>query len=171
MNARSSSLVVLLFVVPVAAGTATLSSGCYDPVHLDAVAALGPETPGIAPGPNHRAGQPCSTCHGAEGPAESELSVGGTLYRVRGERDALAGGEVILTDARGESRSVRSNESGNFFITAAEWAPVFPLGVAIEAEGIRREMVSTIGRDGGCAACHRDSGDRSFMPAIFLRDK
>ena len=171
MNVRSSPLLALLVAVPLGAGASVLASGCYDPVHVDAVAALGPETPGITPGPNHRAGQPCSTCHGGDGPAELELSIGGTLYRVRGEKEPLVGGEIIVTDARGESRRVRSNEVGNFFIPKTDWAPVFPLGVAIEAEGIHREMVSTIGRDGGCATCHRDAGDRSFMPGIFLRDK
>jgi hypothetical protein len=153
------------------AASAALAAGCYDPVHLDAVATLGPETPGITPGPSHRAGQPCSTCHGGEGPAESELSIGGTLYRVRGETEPLGGGEVVVTDARGESRRLQSNEAGNFFVRKAEWSPVFPLRVAIEAEGVRREMVSTIGRDGGCASCHRDTGDRSFIPGVFLRDK
>ncbi len=152
-------------------GIAAVGAGCYDPVHLDAVAALGPETPGVPPGPKHRAGQPCSTCHGGEGPAETELAFGGTLYRVRGGTEPLVGGEVIVTDARGESRRVQSNEVGNFFSSKADWSPVFPLRVAVEAEGIRRDMVSTIGRDGGCATCHRDSGDRSFMPGVFLRDK
>ena len=165
MIARTSLLVVVL------SASVALAAGCYDPVHLDAVATLGPETPGITPGPEHRAGQPCSTCHGGNGPAEAELSIGGTLYRVRGEKEPLASAGVVVTDARGESRTVRSNAAGNFFLTKSEWSPVFPLRVAIEAEGIRREMVSTIGRDGGCATCHRDSGDRAFMPGVFLRDK
>ena len=167
MNARSSFFGIAL----VLAASSALAAGCYDPVHLDAVATLGPETPGITPGPNHRAGQPCSTCHGSEGPAESELSIGGTLYRVRGETEPLVGGEVIVTDARGAARHVQSNEAGNFFIRKADWSPAFPLRVAIEADGVRREMISTIGRDGGCAICHRDAGDRSFMPGVFLRDK
>ena len=165
MSARSSLLGLIVST------SFALAAGCYDPVHLDAVAALGPETPGITPGPEHRAGQPCSTCHGGSGPAETELSIGGTLYRVRGEKEPLPDGEVIVTDARGESRRTRSNAAGNFFLMKSEWSPVFPLRVAIEAEGIRREMVSTIGRDGGCATCHRESGDRAFMPSVFLRDK
>lgn len=162
MNARSALLITLATIA---------TAACYDPVHLDAVATLGPESPGIAPGPSHRPGQPCSTCHGGEGPAETELAIGGTLYRVRGEKEPLAGGDVVVTDARGESRGMRSNEAGNFFLTTREWSPVFPLRVVVEAEGMRREMVSSIGRDGGCATCHRDSGDRALMPGVFLRDR
>src|SRR5207249_3431097 len=36
---------------------------CGDPVHDDAVAALGPEAPGVRPGPTPRPGQPGLTCH------------------------------------------------------------------------------------------------------------
>jgi cytochrome c553 len=157
-----------------ATGLATaLAAACYDPVHLDAVANLGPETPGIPPGPTHRASQPCSTCHGGDGPAETELTIAGTLYQVRGDDAPLVDGVVTVTDARGEARSMRSNAAGNFFLTEREWAPVFPLHVVLEAEGIRREMVTTIGRDGSCATCHRGDGDgdRTRMPGVYLRDR
>ncbi len=147
------------------------AAACYDPVHLDAVATLGPEAPGVAPGPNHRAGQPCLTCHGGDGPAEPEFSVAGTLYTVRGTNQVLAHGAVTVTDKRGESRVTRSNAAGNFFITKVEWSPAFPLRVVLEADGVRREMVTTIGRDGGCATCHRDAGDRTLMPGVFSKDK
>jgi cytochrome c553 len=151
--------------------TASLVGACWDPVHLDAIATLGPETPGVATGPTHRAGQPCSTCHGGEGPAEMELSIAGTLYAIRGEAAPLVEATVTITDARGEQRTMRSNATGNFFLPRSEWSPAFPLRAAIESEGIRREMVTRIGRDGACASCHRDDGDRTLMPGVFLRER
>jgi len=159
-------LLPAVMVVVVALGAA-----CYDPTHLDAVANLGDENPSIAPGPLHRAGQPCLTCHASDGPSDLELSVAGTLYEVRGQAGPLAGGSVIVTDAKGEARTLTSNAAGNFYIAKSEWAPTFPLRVAIDANGIRREMATTVGRDGGCGTCHRDAGDRTYMPGIFLRDK
>lgn len=160
-------MILRLLLVSLATAFAT---ACYDPVHLDAVANLGPETPGIPPGPTHRAGQPCSTCHDGDGPAETELAIAGTLYQVRGREDPLVDGVVTVTDARGDARTMRSNAAGSFFLTKREWEPVFPLRVALEAEGIRREMITNIGRDGSCATCHRDEGDRTLMPGVFLRD-
>jgi hypothetical protein len=158
------TLVAVLAVLSVAA--------CYDPVHLDAVATLGPETPGIPTGPEHRVGQPCLTCHGGEGPADRELAVAGTVVATRGSKEPLVAAKITVTDARGESREMRSNGVGNFSIPKGDWPSItFPLRVVLEAESVRREMVTSIGRDGGCAACHRDEGDRTLMPSVFLRDK
>lgn len=147
------------------------SSGCYDPTHLDAVKNLGPEAPGESPSPTHRAGQPCLTCHGGDGPADVTFAVAGTLYLTRGGREPLVGGKVTITDERGESRPATSNEVGNFFILEKDWVPAFPLTVKIEAQGIKREMVTSIGRNGGCGSCHREGGDRELMPGVFLKDK
>jgi mono/diheme cytochrome c family protein len=158
-------------LLPLLVVAAVLAEACYDPVHQDAIANLGGEAPGVAPGPRHRPGQPCLTCHGPEGPADPELAVAGTVYAVRGGQDPLPGASVAVTDVRGASRVMRSNEVGSFWITKAEWSPAFPLSVELEAEGIRRAMTTRISRDGSCASCHRDGGDRTFMPAIFLRDR
>jgi hypothetical protein len=151
--------------------TVALLAACYDPTHLDAVANLGDEDPNVPRGANHRAGQPCLTCHGGDGPADSEFAIAGTLYEVRGQSKPLVSGSVIVTDAKNESRTLRSNDAGNFFIAKSEWQPTFPVRVAIEANEIRREMTTTIGRDGGCGTCHRSAGDRTYMPGVFLRDK
>jgi hypothetical protein len=146
------------------------AGGCYDPVHNDAVAALGPET-GVEIGPKHRAGQPCLTCHTSDGPADLELSVAGTLFTVRGTTTPLVNGTVTVIDASGQTRTAKSNEAGNFFIKRSDWDPGFPLTIAIEAEGIKRSMTTTVGRDGGCGACHRGAGDATYMPGVFLRDQ
>lgn len=149
-----------------------MAAACYDPVHLDAVVALGDEKPGVPTGPRHRPGQPCLTCHGGAGPANRELAVGGTVVATRGSSEPLVAARVTITDARGAARTAQTNGAGNFAIPKADWPDItFPLRVVLEAEGVRREMVSSIGRDGGCATCHRDAGDRMLMPSVFLRDK
>lgn len=160
----------LSFVTVVAPALLALAA-CYDPVHSDAVDALGPEVAGVPHGPTHRAGQPCTVCHGGDGPGSPEFSVAGTLYTTLGSKVPLAAGVVTITDARGQSRAVQSNEVGNFYVFKSEWSPMFPLHVSIEAEGVRREMITAIGRDGGCAVCHREGGDATHMPSVFLRDK
>ena len=158
--------------VPLATLALTALAACYDPVHLDEVATLGPEIPGVPTGPEHRAGQPCLPCHGGDGPAELELAVGGTVYKTRGSKDALISAKITITDARGYARSVRSNDVGNFYIPRSDWPDMtFPLRAVLEAESVRREMVTNINRNGGCATCHRDAGDRTLMPGVFLRDK
>ncbi len=161
---RPFDVLVLLLV-------ATAPVACYDPVHHDAVANLGDDDLGVAPGPMHRPGQPCTTCHGGEGPADSEFSIAGTLYEVRGGTAPVASGIVTVTDALGTSRSVTSNEAGNFFVRKSEWEPVFRLRVVVEARAVRKEMLTSIARDGGCASCHRGAGDATYMPGVYLREK
>ena len=81
-----------------------LFAACFDPVHDDAVEALGPEKRGVRPGPNHRPGQPCLTCHGDQGPAEPEFALAGTIYLARGVLEPVSGVSVHLTDAVGSVR-------------------------------------------------------------------
>ncbi len=146
-----------------------LGMGCIDPVHADAVDALGPEAAGVRQGPTHRPGQPCLTCHGGDGPGEPDMSVGGTVYAVRGGSTALPGVTVRLTDAKGSQWSSVSNSVGNFYVFKEEWDPVFPLTVALRYGDESAEMRTPIGRDGGCATCHRGTGDARRMPAVYLR--
>jgi hypothetical protein len=149
-----------------------LLGGCYDPVHLDAVKSLGDEATDVPRGPEHRPGQPCTTCHGGEGPADLELSVAGTIFAVRGTSTPLPGATVRITDARGETRSPQTNAAGNFLVRTDEWSPAFPLRVTLEdPSGARKEMITTIGQSGSCAACHAGNGDTSTMPAVFARDR
>jgi len=145
--------------------------GCYDPVHADAVAQLGPEVNGIPEGPLHRAGQPCTTCHGGVGPGEPDFAFGGTIYAVKGRPEPSVSTTVTVTDAFGDKRVALTNEVGNFWVTTDQWKPQFPLKVLLEGDGVRREMGTLIGRDGGCGVCHRGGGDATFAPAVYLRDK
>lgn len=147
-------------------------AGCYDPVHLDAVAVLGPEAEGVPRGPEHRAGQPCTTCHGGDGPGSPEFAVAGTVFDVRGTSAALPGATVTITDAHGDVRALATNRVGNFYITKDQWSPAFPLRVAIDdGKGAHKEMLTTIGRSGSCATCHVGNGDAQAMPAVFVRDR
>lgn len=158
MNPRS---ILPLFVITLFA--------CYDPVHEDAVANLGPEVPGIPEGELHRAGQPCTTCHSGNGPGAPEFSIAGTLFQKKGEALPFVGGIVTVTDARGSVRSVTSNAAGSFRIERRQWDPIFPLKVTVKfTDELTKVMRTSLNRDGGCAACHRGRGDASLMPAIYL---
>ncbi len=131
---RAASLVLLAAVIaPALAAAAALS--CGDPAHTNVVDSLGPEKPGVPPGPTHRPGQPCLACHGGSGPAGAQFSIGGTAYYKQVTADAgldpsnaLVNGTVTLTDAKGKTFSVQTNEVGNFFIRLSQWAPVNPIG-------------------------------------------
>lgn len=156
-----------LAVVPALVLAASAAS-CMDPVHSDAVDALGPEAAGVPEGPTHRPGQPCTVCHGGSGPGSPEFSVAGTVYVTRDARDPAIGADVVLTDARGASRTFRTNEVGTFYSSKAEWVPAFPLQVTVSYGGTSKPMKTLVGGDGGCARCHRDPEDSGHMPHVYV---
>jgi len=155
---------------------ATGSASCFDPVHDDQVTALGPEVAGVPEGPTHRPGQPCRTCHGGDGPGSPEWSIAGTMYRVRNEPGTLEGVRVILTDSSANpvEHIVTSNSAGNFYIPMDDWSPTFPVFVRLEYGGgatkmRSTEMLSPIGRNGGCGFCHYGADNEpGHMPPVFL---
>jgi hypothetical protein len=130
--------------------------GCtVDPVHEFKVSALGDEK-GEA-NEFHRAGQPCTVCHQANGKAQTDFSVAGTVF---GGADGLVGADGVridLVDSRGSSppTTVRTNCVGNFFVPRSEWDPAFPLLVRLTRGGVTRTMRSAIGQEGSCAGCHK----------------
>jgi hypothetical protein len=138
------------------AAAMSLALACGDPVHDNAVAALGPEDPGVRPGPTHRPGQPCLTCHDGSGPGGTKFSLAGTIYKIKGEPDVLPGATVHLTDVNGSTHDVQTNDAGNFFVPFSDWAPGAPLRVEISYQDIIVQMNTHIGRDGSCASCHYD---------------
>ena len=158
-----------------AAALATWS--CGDPL-LDArVAALGNERTGVSPGPTHRPGQPCLTCHGGNGPADVELSVAGTIFEsAAAAAPPLAGATVTIFDATqladgGTPRSAITNAAGNFFFRKTEWSPVFPLhDIAVSGAGIDTPtaMHTVVGRDGSCASCHFDPRGPDSHGHVYL---
>lgn len=154
-----------------------LFAACVDPVHDDAVLVLGPEKRGVRPGPNHRPGQPCLTCHGEQGPADPAFAIAGTIYLARGVLEPVAGVTVHLEDANRTTRDPRSNEVGNFFVGKTDWAPVYPIKVELrdpraDEDGGTKTMLTPMRAEGSCAACHHDAaGAQDHMPAVYLREK
>jgi hypothetical protein len=141
---------------------AALAVGCVDPVTDDAVAALGEEAPGVRPGPIHRPGQPCLTCHGDTGPGSPKMAVGGTVFTSPQDGSpGQPGVTVRLTDATGRIEERITNSVGNFYVFVEEWEPVWPLRAELEKGGIKTPMKSLINGRVGCATCHRGQGATS----------
>ncbi|HEY4118626.1 MAG TPA: hypothetical protein VGM56_12260 [Byssovorax sp.] len=143
-------------------------AACADPVHDEAVAALGPEAPGVSPGPLHRAGQPCLVCHDGSGPADAVFSFGGTLYQVSGRGTPAVGAFVHLRDEAASTYLTESNCVGNFFVQADDYTPVDPVHVSVSFETQSATMQSHIGRDGSCASCHTGDVSQSSVDHVYV---
>jgi hypothetical protein len=148
--------VVKRFVLAIlAAGVVTCS---LDPVHNEAIRDLGPEAPGVRPGPLHRAGQPCLVCH--DGSVTPAMSVAGTVYGVPPRATPLAGASVTLSDSSGSIFTATTNAAGNFYVEQAAWQPVYPLQASVAFGKVTAPMNTIIGHDGSCATCHTDPPSR-----------
>ena len=160
---------------------ASTSASCFNPVHDDAVNALGDEAPGVRADAKHRPGQPCGVCHGGEGPA-TDFVIAGTIYRKRGnganggpadwnsEREPLV--NVVLIDALGARLDRSTNSVGNFFLTKDDWSPTYPISVRLEYGKEVTKMVSLVSRSVGCASCHYGQDkEPSHMPPVYVFGK
>ena len=143
---------------------------CIDAQHGDAVSDLGPEINGERPGPDHRAGQPCTTCHSGKGPGSPEFVMAGTVYAARESLVAMPGVTVVMTDAHGSTVTSVSNRVGNFYVESSRWTPTYPVYVEMQYGSFTKAMKTPIGRNGGCGFCHQGVGDASHDPAVFLKD-
>jgi hypothetical protein len=146
-------LAAALGLAALSAGALSAFSACrYDPVPQEIIDSLGEETG--TPGPNHRPGQPCLTCHSTYEGATPAMAIGGTVYK-QDDTGALVPAPrvlVVITDTSGDSRRSCSNAAGNFFIEKDDWDDVaYPLAVTAGD----RKMRSIIGRDGSCGSCHK----------------
>jgi len=155
-------------------GAACLGAlSCYDPVHDQEVAALGPEAPGVSPGPLHRPGQPCNVCHGGVGPANLRFSVAGTvyLYALGSPVPAAVNAEVQLEDVTGRSWHSTTNSAGNFYVLQSDWAPISPMSVpaVIDSTGKITQTMSTLdNREGSCAGCHTSMPGNDSAGPVYL---
>jgi hypothetical protein len=131
--------------------------GCNDPGHDDDVKSLGDETPGVPPGPLHRPGQPCLTCHGGDGPADSEFSVAGTVYLLQSQGVPVENAVVTMEDVNGIAGNAVTNAAGSFWVNADTWRPTYPMQVHVKYLNVTARMNGTIGRAGSCANCHQNS--------------
>jgi hypothetical protein len=151
-------------------------SGCSsDPVESDAIKALGKETAG-GPSEFHRAGQPCGLCHQANGQADTDFSVAGTIFAGPNNLIGVDGARVDLVDSAGTSppltTKVITNCVGNFWVLRSEWDPAFPIAVRVTKNGVSRTMQSQISRASSCADCHKAQipldDPFSTMPHVYL---
>ncbi|MDB4934449.1 MAG: hypothetical protein JWP87_1421 [Labilithrix sp.] len=145
------------------------SVACSDPVRDDAVARLGPEAAGVSPGPLHRPGQPCLVCHSERGPAsDTPFVLAGTVFETPSASSPPAKGiAIVVRDAENHSPGVfETNAAGNFFITEKDWPDMaFPVRVGIERDGKRKEMTTSVNREGSCNFCHRPATNSRYAIA------
>lgn len=129
-----------------------LALACSDPVHEAAVEALGPEAPGVEPGPEHRPGQPCLLCHGED--EEPRFAFAGTVYAGPDDRTPVPGATVQVIGANLRSATVRTNCAGNFYALAEEFDVVFPATttVSLTTDAV---MKTVMHRSADCNGCHR----------------
>jgi hypothetical protein len=146
-------------------------SSCVDETHDAEVKALGPEDPTVPPGPLHRPGQPCVTCHGGSGPASQQFSLGGTVYLVKGQTMPAANATVTIEDSTGAVGTTQTNSAGNFYITVQQWQPRYPLWPQVVLGSDTQMMSTHIGRDGSCADCHGPTASPTSIGPVYLRLK
>ena len=146
-----------------------------DPVVDDAIAALGPETPGVRQGPLHRPGQPCLLCHdGALGDPQ-RFTVAGTVFQTTGARNAAPNVTVNIVDATGAAIALSTNAAGNFYATPGQYDPAFPLRINLTSDGLTVQMETlvegngTVEANGACASCHFDPAGPSSPGHVALR--
>jgi hypothetical protein len=133
-----------------------------DPVHDEAQSDLGPEAPGVPPGPLHRPDQPCLVCHA------STMSAGGTIHAALDDTAPLPDATVSLTDSVGSTATATTNAAGNFYVESSAWQPVYPVHTQIGLGGKTAVMLSEIGRDGSCATCHVAPSSRISAGFVYL---
>jgi hypothetical protein len=144
-------------------------AACVDESHELQVQALGSEAPGVSPGPLHRPGQPCLTCHGEAGPSSHTFVIAGTVFAVQDQSAPAEGVNVAMEDSTGSFFTATTNQAGNFFIATGEWSPTFPALVSI-AKGQTSEQMSThIGRAGSCADCHTLTPGPTSAGPVYLQ--
>ncbi len=145
-----------------------------DPVVDDAVAALGPEAPGVRQGPLHRPGQPCLLCHDGALFDPPRFTVAGTIFQTTGARVAAPGVTVDIVDATGASIALSTNAAGNFYVTPDQYDPTFPLRVSLLSGGLTVQMMTlvegngTVEANGACASCHFDPAGPSSPGHVAL---
>jgi len=160
----------LRFAYACAAGAFALAlASCGDPVHNDAVAALGPEDPNVPVGPLHRPGQPCLLCH-QPGGAASPFTVAGTVYMTATAQKSVANVTVLVFDSTSAMFTTTTNCAGNFFARPDDYTPVYPIWATLRAGRIQRDMNSPAHREGSCAGCHTAAVGPTSPGPVYLID-
>lgn len=158
-------------------------NGCIGVTAEQAAAdALGPDTGRFEEGPLHRAGFPCTHCHGDEwwqdGPT---FELAGTVYRTRTDSEGVENAQVVIVDAAGHEFNARTNRAGNFFVVREGSEPTqrsegrfeipyelsYPLRVSVLAGGLFQSMRSPIWRETSCGTCHSGEPGEASNGHIF----
>ena len=157
---------------------ASLALAACDPVHDDAIAALGPEKAGVRQGPLHRPGQPCLQCHDGELGDPQRFTVAGTVFDRPSSLAPAAGIDVVVTDVRGQRCSFTTNAAGNFFATPTQCDPTFPLQVELRVQpnlppvAVMQTLIQGNGTvthvNGACASCHFDPAGANSPGHVYL---
>ena len=169
----------VLAVTVYGAACALAFAACGNPAVDVKIEQLGGENPNVEPSELHRPGQPCVLCHSEYEGADPGMSLGGTVFADQLALLPVEGAEVVMTDTRGITVSVKTNCVGNFYVPSGAWDdkyadPQFPLAAEIRcptydeagqlildeagAPVVRvKSMGSVIARDGSCASCHTAS--------------
>jgi hypothetical protein len=156
--------VVVLFAV-----ATFLAAGSCDPVHSDAVSALGGETPGVPQGPLHRPGQPCTLCHDGAFGSPSAFSMAGTVFTGGNSLEPSVGATVTLESADGTTATATTNAAGNFYLTPDVYTPKYPVHMtSITLGSVSVTMHSHIGWSGSCAGCHVDPAGPDSPGHVYL---
>jgi len=167
-RALVSHVALAAFVVGAAATAGMATGPCADDVHDEEVSALGPDQG--PPGPTHRPGQPCLTCHGGSGPAKSQFSIGGTVYLNQGGGQPAPGTLVQIEDIEGNLWTVTANSVGNFFVLLSDYAPHYPTQMQVTSSdgSVTQQMLTHAGRAGSCADCHTLTAGPSSAGPVYL---
>jgi hypothetical protein len=140
-----------------------IGAACTDPTlqkQMDAI----PDDTQHRDGPEHHPGYQCTACH-------TEFSLGGTVYQDGDGKTPAEGAIVTLTDAIGDVHSFSTNSVGNFYEEKDRWDPRYPISVAVQytdprdGKAHKNTMETTIGREGGCAFCHKIGGRAQDAPS------
>jgi hypothetical protein len=156
--------------IVVTIGVCAMALSCGDPLHDQIVQSLGPENPGVAPGPEHRPGQPCLVCHGGMGPASVQFNLGGTVYMTEGRSEPAIQALVQIEDIDGHITQVPTNSAGNFFVAPSQAQFHYPIQMHVTSSDGRQieQMFSVSNRAGSCADCHVNPPGPLSPGVVFL---
>lgn len=95
----------------------------------------------------HNTGRNCIECHG-------KLEYAGTIYSNASGSSTVSGAKVIITEADGATRTLTSDQTGNFY--TEEGNPEDGYAVAVEGNTVQMSATAT---NGGCnvSGCHDGS--------------
>jgi hypothetical protein len=97
--------------------------------------------------------------------------VAGTVYAVFKATAPAVGAQVQIEDITGTTIVAPTNQAGNFYIADQDWQPVYPTQMQVSLGAATQQMLTHVGREGSCAACHQSvTGPGSPGPVYAATD-